>query len=596
MHRPASFVRACSALMLVALCVAPQPAALAAGTSADARFDALSKRYIDEFGRYSPVSATQLGDHRFDRELDDLSAAGRARALAWTRGVLGDLQGIDRSRLSRANQVDAAMLENQLRYSAWSEERYRDWSWDPLVYTQLAGQSLYGLLAREFAPLPQRLAAVTSRLEKLPGLLEQMRANVVPARVPAIHAETAVKQNPGVLSLVDEFVVPNLAQLPAGDRARLESAIAAARAAVKSHQQWLEQTLVPQAKGDFRIGRELYDEKLGFALMSPLNRSEIRRRAEAEAVATRAKMYEVSRRVLAGRADAPPAPVAPTPAEQQAAIKAALDLASAERAPRDGVVDFVKQTLRETTEFVRARNFVTVPDEPLDVILMPEFQRGVAVAYCDSPGPLDKGQRTFYAVSPIPAEWTDAQVDSFLREYNTRSIANLTIHEAMPGHYLQLAHSNRYPSVLRAMLGSGPFVEGWAVYAERVMQEQGFRGGDPLMQLVRLKWYLRSITNAIMDSAMHVDGMTQDEAMKLMVDTGFQEEREAAGKWVRAQLTSAQLSTYFVGYQEHSDMRAEAARRAGERFDIKAYHDQVLSYGSPPVRLVRALVFDEAIR
>ncbi|MDH4310638.1 MAG: DUF885 domain-containing protein, partial [Gammaproteobacteria bacterium] len=574
MHRPASFVRACSALMLVALCVAPQPAALAAGTSADARFDALSKRYIDEFGRYSPVSATQLGDHRFDRELDDLSAAGRARALAWTRGVLGDLQGIDRSRLSRANQVDAAMLENQLRYSAWSEERYRDWSWDPLVYTQLAGQSLYGLLAREFAPLPQRLAAVTSRLEKLPGLLEQMRANVVLARVPAIHAETAVKQNPGVLSLVDEFVVPNLAQLPAGDRARLESAIAAARAAVKSHQQWLEQTLVPQAKGDFRIGRELYDEKLGFALMSPLNRSEIRRRAEAEAVATRAKMYEVSRRVLAGRADAPPAPVTPTPAEQQAAIKAALDLASAERAPRDGVVDFVKQTLRETTEFVRARNFVTVPDEPLDVILMPEFQRGVAVAYCDSPGPLDKGQRTFYAVSPIPAEWTDAQVDSFLREYNTRSIANLTIHEAMPGHYLQLAHSNRYPSVLRAMLGSGPFVEGWAVYAERVMQEQGFRGGDPLMQLVRLKWYLRSITNAIMDSAMHVDGMTQDEAMKLMVDTGFQEEREAAGKWVRAQLTSAQLSTYFVGYQEHSDMRAEAARRAGERFDIKAYHDQ----------------------
>jgi uncharacterized protein (DUF885 family) len=596
MHRPASLVRNCFALLLMALCVTLQPAALAAATSADARFDALSKRYTDEFGRYSPVSATQLGDHRFDGELDDLSAAGRARTLAWVQEVRGQLQGIDHSQLSRANQVDAAMLENQLRYSAWSEEKYRDWSWDPLVYTQLAGQSLYGLLAREFAPLPQRLGAVTSRLEKLPGLLQQMRANLVPARVPAIHAETAVKQNPGVLSLVDELVVPNLAQLPATDRARLERAIAAARTAVQSHQQWLEQTLVPQARGDFRIGRELYDEKLGFALLSPLNRAEIRRRAEAEAVVTRAKMYEVARKVLAGRAAAPPAPVTPTPAEQQAAIKAALDMASAERTPRDGVVDFAKQTLRETTEFVRARNFVTVPDEPLDVILMPEFQRGVAVAYCDSPGPLDKGQRTFYAVSPIPSEWTDAQVDSFLREYNTRSIANLTIHEAMPGHYLQLAHSNRHPSVLRAMLGSGPFVEGWAVYAERVMQEQGFRGGDPLMQLVRLKWYLRSITNAIMDSAIHVDGMTRDEAMQLMVDTGFQEEREAAGKWVRAQLTSAQLSTYFVGYQEHSDMRAEAERRAGAKFDIKAYHDQVLSYGSPPVRLARALVFAEPIR
>jgi uncharacterized protein (DUF885 family) len=146
------------------------------------------------------------------------------------------------------------------------------------------------------------------------------------------------------------------------------------------------------------------------------------------------------------------------------------------------------------------------------------------------------------------------------------------------------------------MLGSGPFVEGWAVYAERVMQEQGFRDGDPLMQLVQLKWYLRSITNAIMDSAIHVDGMTRDEAMQLMVETGFQEEREAAGKWVRAQLSSAQLSTYFVGYQEHSDMRAEAERRQGVTFDLKTYHDQVLSSGSPPVRLVRALVFDEAIR
>jgi uncharacterized protein (DUF885 family) len=390
--------------------------------------------------------------------------------------------------------------------------------------------------------------------------------------------------------------VPNLAQLPEADRARLEKAIANARSAVQAHQQWLEKELLPKAKGDFRIGRELYDEKLAFALMSPLTRDEIRGRAEREAVATRAKMYAVARMVLAGRAGAPPTPAEPSAAEQQAAIKAALEVANAERPPRDGVVQTAKDALRETTEFVRAKGFVTVPEEPIDIILMPEFQRGVAVAYCDSPGPLDKGQRTFFAVSPIPEDWTQQQVDSFLREYNSRSIANLTIHEAMPGHYLQLAHSNRYPSVLRAMLGSGPFVEGWAVYTERVMQEQGFRAGDPLMQLVQLKWYLRSITNAIMDAGVHVDGMTRDEAMKLMVDTGFQEEREAAGKWVRAQLSSTQLSTYFVGYQEHSDMRAEAERRAGGKFDARRYHDTVLSFGSPPVRFVRELLFDEPIR
>ncbi|HEX6573075.1 MAG TPA: DUF885 domain-containing protein, partial [Steroidobacteraceae bacterium] len=563
-------------LFVAAATFAQMTASAATAQDADARFEALGKRYVEEFGRFSPVSATQLGDHRTDGELDDLSAAGRARTLAWVKGVLAELQALDRARLSRANQVDAAMLENQLRYSVWSEEKYRDWSWDPLLYTQLTGQAIYGLLARDFAPLPERLRSVTARLEKLPGLLEQTRANLVPERVPSIHAETAVKQNSGVLSLVDELVVPAMAQLPEAERARLDKAIANARTAVQAHQQWLEKELQPKARGEFRIGRELYDEKLAFALMSPLTRTEIRQRAEREAIAARTKMYEVARRVLDGRAGAPPTPANPTPTEQQAAIKAALEVASAERPPRAGVVDLAKQTLQETTAFVRAKGFVTVPDEPLEIILMPEFQRGVAIAYCDSPGPLDKGQRTFYAVSPIPEDWTQAQVDSFLREYNARSIANLTIHEAMPGHYLQLAHSNRYPSIVRAMLGSGPFVEGWAVYTERVMQEQGFRAGDPLMQLVQLKWYLRSITNAIMDSAIHVDGMSRDEAMKLMVETGFQEEREAAGKWVRAQLTSAQLSTYFVGYQEHSDMRAEAERRAGAGFDIRKYHDTVL--------------------
>ena len=570
--------------------------AAAAPTAEDAKFEALGQRFVDEFGRYSPVYATALGDHRFDGDLDDLSPAGRARSAAFANDLLRQLAAIDRKELSRANQVDAAMLENQLRYSVWSEEKFRDWSWDPLSYTQLSGQALYGLLARDYAPLPERLRSVTSRLEKLPMLLEQMRANLVPARVPSIHAETAVKQNPGLLSLVDELVVPNAGVLPEGDRVRLERAIERARAAVKQHQQWLEKELLPNAKGEFRIGRELYDEKLALALMSPLSRQEIRTRAEAEVGRVRAEMYATARQALAGREDAPPMPDSPGPAEQQAVIAAALELAYAERPARDGVVPLARQTLEETTAFVREKGFVKMPDEPLEIIVMPEFQRGVAVAYCDSPGPLDKGQRTFYAVSPIPDDWQQPKVDSFLREYNNRSIANLTIHEAMPGHYLQLAHSNQYPSVLRAMLGSGPFIEGWAVYAERVMQEQGYRAGDPLMKLIQLKWYLRAVTNAIIDSAIHVDGMGRDEAMKLMTETGFQEESEAAGKWVRAQLTSAQLSTYFVGYQEHADLRRDAEARAGDSFDVRKYHDQLLSYGSPPVRYARALMFEEPIR
>ncbi len=329
-----------------------------------------------------------------------------------------------------------------------------------MVYSQLAGGALYSLMAREFAPLPDRLRAATSRMEKLPGLFEQMQANLDPARVPKIHAETVSKQNKGVLSLVDGLIAPHAKELPDAERKRLEAAIAGLRKAVAQNQTWIDRKLVPKAKGDFRIGADLYDAKLAFALNSPLTRADIRQRAEAALKSTREEMYGIARKVLAGKRKAPPLPENPTPAQQQKAIQAALELAYADRPKRDQVIATAEAALQRATEFVRAKDIVGLPDAPLKIIPMPEFQRGVALAYCDSPGPLDKNLDTFYAVSPIPKDWTKKQVDSFLREYNTRSIEELTIHEAMPGHYLQLWHSNKYPSVLRAVLSSGPFIEG----------------------------------------------------------------------------------------------------------------------------------------
>jgi uncharacterized protein (DUF885 family) len=561
-------------------------------SAADVAFEALSRRYFDEVLALTPVAATGLGDHRFDDELDDVSAAGRERRLALERDVLGALRAIDAAQLSRAYQIDARLLASQLEFDIWRIEELQDWAWDPLVYTGLAGNSVYSLLARDFAPLPERLRNVGARLEELPRLLSQVRESLVPARVPKIHAETAAKQNGGVISLIDELVVPNLAPLSADEQTQLRNAIDKARKAISQHQIWLEKRLVPEAKGDFRIGAALYDKKLAFALDSPLSRQQIRNRAELELARTRAQMYDIARKVLAGREGAPFTPDAPDGDTQQAAIVAALELAYAERPPRTDVFDVARSTYDNALAFVRAKDFVTVYDDPLEIIPMPEFQRGVALAYCDSPGPLDKGQKTFYAVSPIPEEWTEQQVNSFLREYNTRSIHNLTIHEAMPGHYLQLTHSNRYNSPLRAALQSGTFIEGWAVYTERVMVEQGYLDGDPLMHLVQLKWYLRTIANALLDQGVHVDGMSRDEAMRLMTRDTFQEEREAAGKWVRAQLSSAQLPTYFVGAQEHIALREEAKQRWGRQFTLKRYNDQVLSYGSPPVRYVRELIFD----
>ncbi len=573
----------------------PAASQQAGDAAVDAAFADLSKRALDTWMQLSPVSATQIGDHRYDSELDDLSAAGQQKTLAAYKALLGELDKIDVAKLGRENQVDAAILRNQLQSEIWNAEVLQSGKWDPQLYNGIAGSAIYGLMAREFAPLPERLKSATARMEKLPAIFAQARENLDPARVPKIHAETVAKQNKGILSIVDTFITPHIGELPQADQQRLQAAIDGLKKAVDEQQTWLDKTLVPNAEGDFRIGAEKYDQKLKFALSSSLSRQEIGERARAELKRVREDMYGIAQTVLKDKPGAPEMPAQPTDEQQQKAIEAALELAYADKPARDKVVDDAKAALEQSTAFVREHDLMTLPDAPVDIILMPEFQRGVAVAYCDSPGPLDKNLKTFYAVSPIPDDWNDKQVDSFLREYNSRMIHLLSIHEGTPGHYLEGWHSAKFPSTLRAVLRSGLFAEGWAVYTERMMQEQGYLNNDPLFHLVQLKFYLRTISNAILDQGVHVDNWDREKAMHLMTHDAFQQESEASGKWVRAQLTSAQLPTYFVGAQEHFDTRKAMQDKLGDKFNLKAYHDQMLSYGAPPVRFARQLMLDQPI-
>ncbi len=559
--------------------------------SMDQAFRRLADSYINESPSLAPSSATTLGDHRFDRQLEQVTPAARQRQRDFCNRHLAQLKQIDRSQLSRDNQVDYQLLEHSLKGDLWSLDTLQEWAWNPIVYTQLTGGAIYGLMAREFAPVQERLASVTARLEQYPQLFSQIRETLDPSRVPPVHAETAIKQNRGVLSIIDNMVRPHLEKLSEADRSMLLKAITVTTDEVERHQKWLEAELLLKARGDARLGAKRFDDKLAFTLATGLTRTEIRERAEFELRRVRAEMYAIARTL---QPDAN-LPETPTPDQQQQVIAAALEKANADIPPRDGVLDAARNSMKIATEFVRSRDLVTIPPDPLDIIVMPEFQRGVSVAYCDSPGPLEVGQKTFYAVAPLPTDWTDAQCTSFLREYNRRSIHNLTVHEAMPGHFLQLAFANRSPNRLRALLSSGVFIEGWAVYTEQMMSEEGFLDRDPLMRLVTLKWYLRVISNSILDQAVHVDGILREDAMRLMMHDTFQEEREAAGKWTRAQVTSTQLSTYFVGYQEHRDLRNAAQTAWGDTFSLKRYHDGTISFGSPPVRFVKALLLNQPI-
>ncbi len=582
------------AVTAITLLVAAE-VSLANESKMNTEFARIGQEYVDQFAAFSPVRATGLGDHRFDGELDEISEDAREKRLRWIRGLLEQLQRIDVDRLSRNNQVDYALLQHALNSGQWRLAELREWEWNPLIYTAMAGDSIYDLMARDFAPPRERLISAAKRMEQFPRFLEQVRATLDVAQVPAVHAKTAVAQNRGVLKTLDNMVRPLLDDLSENDHKRITDAIAVAEEAIGQHQHWLESELLPKAKGDFRIGIVLYEQKLAFTLHSPMRRQQIRDLAGARVRELHEQMYEIAKELYRGQYPLTQFPDQPSDPFRRSVIRFGLEKAYAETPQADEIVATAKRSVAKATEFIRDKDLVTIMPDPLEIIIMPEFQRGVSLAYCDSPGPLDTNQKTFYAVSPIPADWTEKQTRSHLHEYNTRSVDVLTIHEAMPGHFLQLAHSNRYAAKLRHVFQSGTFVEGWAVYTEWMMCEEGFLDHDPLLKLITLKWYLRDATNAILDQAVHVDGISRHDAMQLMVEDAFQEEREAAGKWTRAQLTSAQLSTYFVGYLEHVAMRREAQQQWGDDFNLKTYHDKVLSFGSPPPQFVRALMLEKEI-
>jgi uncharacterized protein (DUF885 family) len=367
-------------------------------------------------------------------------------------------------------------------------------------------------------------------------------------------------------------------------KAQLAPAQEKAIAALTSYKEWLEKEVLPQANGEFRIGAERFRKKLRFALDSELSPEEILARAERELATTTETMYTTARPLFEKyfpKADAAKRN------DRPAVIRAVLDKLAETHANDDTVVARAKEITDAATAFTRQHKLVAVPDTPLKIIVLPEFQRGVAIAYCEPPGALEPNGETFYKVSPTPADWTPQRKESFFREYNDYMLHDLSIHEAMPGHYLQLAHSNTFkaPTLMRAIWWSGTFVEGWAVYSERMITDAGF--GGPEVKMQQLKMRLRAIINAILDQKIHTAGMTEKEAMDLMMKRGFQEEGEAAGKWRRACQSSTQLSTYFVGAVEHDDMRAAVEKKLGAKFDLKTYHDTALSRGSPPVKYVR---------
>lgn len=546
----------------------------------DHKFESLAKNYIERLLQMKPEWATGLGDHRYDGKLTDYSMAGVAANRAFNKHYLDSLATIDPSALNPTNRIDYKIFNTNLESWLFQIDTLREYEWNPLTYN--VGNAVYGLLAREFAPIKDRMTNVKERLKGIPTILAAAKANL--KNPPRIHTETALRQNPGTISMIRDELTTYLDQVPELRSEFLPIQTEAVQA-LEEYGQWLEKDLLPRANGDFRLGDEKYRRKLYYSLESDLTKEDILTSGEESLKATQAAMFETALPLF--KKYFPKMTDPKKLDDRKATIKAVLNTLADTHPTNATIVDLAKRYLQTTTDFVRANNLMTVPEEPVKIIVMPEFQRGVAVAYCDAPGPLEKKGETFYSISPTPADWTKERVESFFREYNNYMLQNLTIHEAMPGHYLQLAHANKFkaPTMVRALFGSGTFVEGWATYAEQLMVEKGY--GGPEVKMQQLKMRLRLIINSIIDQKIHTANMSEKEAMDMMMNEGFQEEGEAAGKWRRACLTSTQLSTYYVGNTEINRLRKGYEAKHGAGADMKTMHDTILSLGSPAPKYVR---------
>ncbi len=557
------------------------------GQDADARLEAFFKQYLEETFRLRPFDATQLGDHRFDNLLDDLSPEARKKWLEHTRKTFAELpKQVDYPKLSRQGKIDFDILQHQLIASIWRTENLQPFEKDPRVYNDYINDSVYIPLTQSTLPKETNITNCIARMKRIPEVVAAAQQSL--QNPPAVVTETAIKQNRGAIAFYERDIFQEV-----GDTPQLEALKAAAQpvvACLKEYQEFLEKDLLPRAKGEWRLGKEKFAKKLELDLDADVTPDEVLAQAESEFVRVERDMYLMARQLWSHYF--PRQPLPPDDDEgRHDTIAQVLGKVAQEHGKAEDLVSDARDNVEWIKKFITEHDILRLPQpDHCKVIEMPEFKRGNSTAYCNSAPPLDPQAASFYAVSPPPKDWDTQRVNTLLEEYNQHMMQILTIHEAYPGHFVQLEYSHRFPSLIRRVLESGVFVEGWAVYTEQMMLDQGYGEGNLALRLTQLKFYLRAVANAILDHKMHCTSMTDEEALKFLTQGAFQSEGEALLKIIRAKQSSCQLSTYFVGRMALYRLRQQMERELGDNFNLGRYHEALLDHGSVPVKYLPELV------
>ena len=551
----------------------------------DSSFAQMADEFVYTSLAFSPVAATAVGYHKhqgvnLDEQLDDVSAAAMERQRQFYSGFRDRLSKIVKpDQLSSEDRADYDIIQDQISLALLDLDQIRSLQHNPTIYVESIGNALFNPYVLEYAPKPQRMRDIIARTAKIPAFLEQAKKNLTDA--PGIWTKVAAEENDGNIGLVDKTL---RAGMPDDLRSRYEQVANTALAALRGFNDYLKNELSRRSQFDWRLGAGKYRQKFQYALATDLSPEQVLAAAEADIKAVQARMAEVASKLYPGQGTG------------MALVAKALARISQRHATPETYIAEATRDLEEARQFVAAKRLLTLPSRGnLQVIETPEFMRGIyAVGGFNAAPALEPQLGAFYWVTPIPKDWPAKRVESKLREYNFYKLKLLTIHEAMPGHYVQFEYANdiepKTRRVIRSVFGNNPYIEGWAQYATQMMLDNGYLDNSLELRLTFQKEELRVLANAIIDIRLQTMGMTERQAVDLMEKETFQETEEATAKLQRAQLSSCQLPTYLVGWRDWIRVREQYRESKGGSYRLAEFNDRALKEGAVPLPALARLL------
>ena len=551
----------------------------------DLNFSGYKERLVLRFWEMYPTWASAIGYHNFDSILNIPDESQEKKERNFITAELDSLKQVNADVLNENNRTDYYLIVNQLHSSDWAIQELKSKVWNPASYN--LGSTFGEMLNNSYDSIDNRLRNFYRRMANIPAYYEAAKKNIVNPTLE--HTQLAIDQINGSKSIFESELKSALDKsgLSADEKGKMLERSAACVAAIDSYVDWLKKLKNDQPRS-FRLGKDLYKKKFEFDIMSAYTADEMFKKAVNHKNELHAKMAVLSRQLWPTLMNKQP-----IPSDSLKMIRMVIDKLSLDHVKPDSFQTAIENQLKDLADFVNKKQLIYMdPTKPLVVRREPDYMAGVAGASISAPGPYDKGGNTYYNVGSLSG-WPAEKSESYLREYNYYILQILNIHEAIPGHYTQLVYSNNSPSIVKSILENGAMVEGWAVYTELMMLEEGYGNNDPAMWLMYYKWNLRATCNFIIDYSVHAGNMTKEETMKILIDEAFQQQTEAENKWKRLQLTQVQLTSYFTGYTEIYEFREELKKKMGNKFNLKEFHEKFLSYGSSPVKDIRALMLKE---